>query len=161
MVLAGKWYGDGCCEADFYIGGEIKNQRQSGGPLLQASDTDHRRVLSFSVAGTAVSATYPLGEMTGAGTILRASCYLIVACIGAATVTVDFLKNGVTILSSVLTLNSTHTARQVVGVSPPGSVTVFADGDTFEATVVATPGGGTVGTGLSGNLFVDENYASS
>lgn len=139
-----------------YIADTVVNQ--TGAPILNASDGDHSRTVGFFQAGSATSATIPLGEMIGAGTIKRASVYLITACTSDATVTVDIKKNGTTILSSVMTLNSTHSAREVVAGTL--SVTTFADGDVFEAVIVATAGGGAVGTGLWGGIFVDEEYAS-
>jgi hypothetical protein len=80
----------------------------------------------------------------------------IVACIGAATITLDVKKNGTTILSSVLTLNNANTARVAVAAALSGSPTLVA-GDVLEVVVTATAGGGTIGTGLFANLTVEED----
>ncbi len=81
---------------------------------------------------------------------------LRVAAAGAATVTVDLWKNGSSILTSPITLNSSS----VVGTlySPGGyTSTTSAVGDVFEVNVVATAGGGTLPMGVHALLRILED----
>jgi hypothetical protein len=84
------------------------------------------------------------------GTLLSFKAGSIVANIGAATVTLDLKKNGVTALSAVITLNNANTAR--VAVSGTLSVTTLAAGDVLEVVATATAGGGTLATGVFAEL---------
>jgi hypothetical protein len=100
-------------------------------------------------AGTVATATTPLGVVVGAtGTVKSVRVGTIVPCAGAATITVDIKKNGTTVLSSVVTLNSANTARVAVSGGLSGGAVALVAGDFLEAVVTATAGGGTVGTGL-------------
>lgn len=104
---------------------------------------------------TATSVTQAIYHARAAGTINAFSAGSIVACIGAATVTVDLKKNGTTCLSSVITLDSGNTAY----VSEAGtlSVTSYAAGDIFTIVTVATAGGGTIATGF----FCDAQFTEA
>jgi hypothetical protein len=98
-------------------------------------------------AGTAVDETRPAGIVVGAEGSLRAfKVSAITAPAGAATVTADLRVNGVSVLTGVVTLNNTHTARQVVS----GTITTpdLEDGDMIEVVVNETTSGGTQATGL-------------
>jgi hypothetical protein len=89
------------------------------------------------------------------GTVRRVNVGSVVANAGAATVTVDIKKNGTTILSGVVTLNSSNTACIAVA----GTITVpgLVAGDVLECVVVAAAGGGTLGQGLFVFVDIDEN----
>lgn len=89
------------------------------------------------------------------GTIKEIAAGSIVANVGAATVTVDLRKNGTTVLSSVITLNNTHTARQNVTGTIAGAT--VAAGDDLDIVITATAGGGTLATGVFVALTVDED----
>lgn len=91
------------------------------------------------------------------GTVLDIKVASIAVAIGAATVTVDVKKNGISILNSVVTLNNANTAR--VAVLASLLTTAFAAGDFFEVVVVATAGGGTLPTGLIIEMTVAEDPA--
>jgi hypothetical protein len=90
------------------------------------------------------------------GTLLDFKAGCITPNVGAATITVDLWKNGVTILTAVITLNNSQTARQLVAAGGFTS-TALAVGDVLEAKVVATIGGGTLGIGLFALLSIDED----
>ena len=132
---------------------------QTGSPILDAEDSDHVRVMTFSQSGTAVAGTYPIGVLLGSATLKYASICLVVANQSGATVTVDFKKNGTTVLSSTIQLDDADAARHV----EEGTISVptGADGDVYEAVVTVNAGGGTLGEGLLGQLVFDEDYASS
>lgn len=104
-------------------------------------------------SGTAASSqNYNLvAKVKGAtGTLLSFDCKLTVACIGAATVTFDLQKNGVSVLGSVVDFDSGDAANLVKsGTISSASVVV---GDRLDLVIVATAGGGTLGTGASAEL---------
>lgn len=79
----------------------------------------------------------------------------IAKAVGAATVTLDVKKNGTTILSAVITLDSANTDR--VGEAGTVSVTSFVAGDWFEVVITATAGGGTLPTGVFVQMECDQN----
>jgi hypothetical protein len=85
----------------------------------------------------------------GAGTVVAVRAGSVVACVGGATITVDVKKNGTTILSASIVLDSANTAY----IPEAGTVSVgtYAADDVFEVVVTVAAGGGTIGQGL----FVD------
>lgn len=95
----------------------------------------------------------------GLGVILLVRATLAaLACSGAATITVDLLKNGSSILSSVLTFNSTTGTTLRAFLDATISVTSYAADDVFEFNVVATAGGGTIGKGLYCEAILQEAF---
>lgn len=81
----------------------------------------------------------------------------VVANIGAATITVDLHKNGSTILTAPISLDSGDAAYALVA-GVISSEPVVAD-DVLEVVVVATAGGGTVGKGVFASLDVFEDVS--
>jgi hypothetical protein len=122
---------------------------------IAAAKVCHRIAARRAQVGTAATETVGLHIATAAGTVHAVRVAVIGAAIGAATVTVDIKKNGTTILTSVVTVNSGTAARTAV--TGLLSVTAFAAGDVFEAVIVATAGGGTLPTGLLAELTVSED----
>jgi hypothetical protein len=90
------------------------------------------------------------------GTILAFRAGSIVANIGAATVTVDLKKNGVSVLTGVITLNNANTARVAVAGTLGASLALVA-GDVLEVVCVATAGGGTLATGVFAQAVLSED----
>jgi hypothetical protein len=90
----------------------------------------------------------------GGGTVAEFAVGSIVAAIGAATVTFDLKKNGTSILSGVVTLNSSSTAYviQIASISTP----TVAQGDVLSVVITATASGGTLPTGIFCSLRVNE-----
>jgi len=130
--------------------GSIKDADITG-PITSAKQ-EQRRTLQYvnSVAvGTASAAeTRVVGTIygtSGATLSVRAGC--AVAPVGDATFTVDIKKNGTTILSAPISLDSTTTAYTV---QVPGTVTVsaLADGNVITAVTTSTPGTGTAPQGV-------------
>ncbi len=129
----------------------------AGQPGVASSKLNHRQHRVYAQANaTIVTATIPVWLTYGtAGTVLSFKAGSIVACIGAATVTVDLQKNGSSVLTAPITLNSSSVARvaQTATISTPAT----AAGDWFDMVVAATAGGGTIGTGLYAEAILDEN----
>jgi len=104
---------------------------------------------------TATTETRPLFITYGtSGTLVAFKAGSIAPCAGAATITIDLYKNGASVLSAPITLNSSNVAR----VATLGTITAAttAAGDWFDAVITATAGGGTLGTGLFVELVIDE-----
>lgn len=116
----------------------------------------HRAVYAQGSSSTTAAAdTKVLFTVYGtSGTIIAFRAGAVVPNVGAATCTVDLRKNGTTVLSAVITLNSSQTARQLV--SGAVTTTAVASGDVLEVVVTATAGGGTLAQGLFASLTVNE-----
>jgi hypothetical protein len=91
------------------------------------------------------------------GTLLAFKAGSIAIAVGAATVTLDLKKNGTTVLSAPITLDSSNVARVVEAATI--SVPSFVAGDFFEVVITATAGGGTIPTGLFYELVLYEKPA--
>lgn len=127
--------------------GTVDNAKVAASADIDHTKLEHQHRASLSQNGTAASVTVPLAAIRGAaGTILSVRAGTITACTGNATITVDVKKNGVTVLTAVITLDNANTARVVEAGTL--SVTSLAAGDFLEAVVVATVGTGVLGTGL-------------
>lgn len=82
----------------------------------------------------------------GNGVLAGVEATLVVPNVGAATVTIDVLKNGVSVLTSPLVLGvAAAFAASAAGIA--GGGTYVAD-DIFETSVSVAAGGGTIGQGL-------------
>lgn len=126
----------------------VGDDQVSGSDPIQAEKLEQQvRASVAQDSGSAVaSATKPLYVARGDGEILSIRAGTIVACAGAATITVDVRKNGTTVLTSVITLDNANTARVVEAGSIPSPA--YVAGDWFDVVIVATAGGGTIGQGL-------------
>lgn len=125
----------------------VVNATVSASAAIDAGKLEHRFRESYSQPNTtATSVTHPLYVAKAAGTVNSFHAGSIVANVGAATVTVDLQKNGSTVLSAVITLDSGNTAY-VVEAGTVNSAAYVA-GDFFTVVTVATAGGGTIATGL-------------
>jgi len=108
-------------------------------------------------ATTAVSDQQVLHVVRGTtATIIDYEAGCVVANIGAATVTVDLLVNGTTVLSSTISLSSSQTAYQVVTAAGFTSTAMVA-GNVLETKITATAGGGTLGKGVFVSLRLRED----
>ncbi len=79
----------------------------------------------------------------------------IVVCLTPATVTLDLKKNGVSILTAVITLDAANTPY-VVEAAAIATATLVA-GDVLTVVIDETAGGGTVATGVFCELEIDED----
>ncbi len=127
------------------------------GTNIDADKLQHRWRATFNQIHGSVATTErrPIYYAFTTGTIVRVKVGSVVICAGAATITVDIKKNGTTVLSAVVTLNSSNVAYTAVD----GTITVPAlvAGDILECVAVATAGGGTLGQGLFVFVDIDEN----
>lgn len=135
--------------------GCVTDSNVSASAAISAEKLEQQHKWSYSQNGTAASATVGAFIATAAGTVLSIEAASIAACSGAATITIDLKKNGATILTGAIQLDNGNTARILEAGSLTAGAT-FADGDFFELVIVATAGGGTLGTGLTVSLVWNE-----
>lgn len=139
--------------------GGVTNAKVAAGAAIAASKLVHQHRINYSQPNTTATAvTQVIYRCYGAtGTIKEIAAGSIGIAVGAATVTVDVKKNGTTVLSGVITLDSGNTAR----VAELGTVSVpaLAAGDVLEVVTTATAGGGTIPTGLFVSVTVEEDPA--
>ena len=98
-------------------------------------------------SGPAAAATVVLHECRGAtGRTIEVRAGAIAKAVGNSTVTIDVKKNGTTILSAAIQLNSTDTNY----VSKGGTITVpaMAVGDVLTAEITPSAGTGTLPSGV-------------
>jgi len=157
-------------ENDFYASGTwtfrtivlpsacILNANVGAGAAIAASKVVHRHIKHFHQDDSAASAIIPIHEVHGAtGTIIGLKCGSVVVAIGAATVTIDLLKNGVSILTSVLVLDSANTIRVLEAALIANAALV--DGDWLDLSITAAAGGGTLPTDMLYEFIWDEDPA--
>ena len=122
---------------------------------IQATKVVHQQLRSYAQPNTtATTETKTIHVARGSGNVTEFYAGSIAINAGAATITVDLKKNGVSILSSVITLNSSNTAR--VAVAGTISSASYVAGDWFEVVATATAGGGTLGTGVFAQMTAQE-----
>lgn len=141
----------------------IGNTQISPTAAIAASKVTQQRVIPFRDGNSddaAATKTFPLAAAVGAGAYVRFSAGLIDACAGAATVTVDLLKNGSTVLDAPITLDNSQADRELVDAVFDLPIVEPAADDVFEVAIVATAGGGTLGKGLFGHLIINEAAAT-
>jgi hypothetical protein len=145
--LLGVTYLPADCVGDLQVKGDA---------AIDPDKQQHKHRKSYGQSGTVATATVPIHVVNGAtATVISIKAGTIAICAGAATITIDLKKNGTSILTGVITLDSGNTARVVeAGVLTAGATA--AVNNFFELVIVATAGGGTVGTGLLVEFEIDE-----
>lgn len=132
--------------------GSVGNTQIAALAGIDASKVIHfiSKCLSQGSTATASAQSGVIHVAKGAGTIQAFRAGSVVANIGAAACTVDLKKNGSSILSSTIALNSSISAYATVA----GTIshTTYVAGDVFEWVVTATAGGGTLALGLFAQL---------
>lgn len=128
--------------------GSIGDAQHSASSPVTAAKLEHQYQPTFQQPhGTAAtSERRPVHRARNAGTVVAFVAGAVVPNVGAATVTVNLLKNGTTVLSAVVTLNNSQAAFAAV----VGSISsaAYVAGDVFEVQTVATAGGGTLAQGV-------------
>lgn len=136
----------------------VTNNMVSATADIDASKLEHQfaKVYAQESGTTSADATQAVHVVYGAtGTLVRFEAGSITACAGAATIDVDLLVNGSSVLSAAITLDNANTAR-IVEVGTISSASL-SDGDVIEIDVDATAGGGTIGNGVFASLILRED----
>lgn len=135
--------------------GTVTDAMVNGSAAVSASKCQQQYSKGYNQAhgSAAASARFPVHVARGAtGTVVAFRAGVVVACIGAATIDVDLRKNGTTVLSAAIQIDSGDAAYAKVDGTL--SSADYVAGDVFEVVVTATAGGGTLGQGL----FVDATF---
>lgn len=165
MALAGVVYGDLVVTGGLSIGGSVSlptgtvnNDNVATAAAIAASKCQREAMIPVSRAGTAVTETLIAHVVKGTTATLKYfTASNVTACAGSSTVTVDLQKNGVSVLSAVLTLNAATGTRgeAQATISTPALV----DGDVLEVVITATQSGAdALATGVYAQIDLDEAY---
>lgn len=130
--------------------GTIRDEDVAGDADIGAAKQEHQFQLTYGQPNTAATTeTRVVHVVQGtAGEIRAFEAGSIAAAVGDSTVTVDLRKNGATVLTAVITLDSGNAARVTeAGTIDPAQDTL-ADGDVLEVVLTATAGTGTLPTGV-------------
>lgn len=139
--------------------GTLTDAGVEAGAGIQATKLEHQHTQVFKQNhGTAAtSQRQVIHTVYGAeGSIVSFRAGVVVANIGAATISIQLKKNGSNILSSALVLDSTNAAFSMEDAAGFTSTALVAD-DVLEVDATATAGGGTLGQGLFCELVVRED----
>jgi len=138
--------------------GSLTNAMVSATAAIAASKLVSYQKMIYASYGTLTTRTVVLGIMRGAtGLSVGVECSNVTQCAGSSTVTVDIQKDGVTILSSVVTLDS---STGDLGVEA-GTITdtALADGEVITAVITAVASGtDVIATGVAVQLDFTETY---
>lgn len=138
--------------------GSVSNASIASGSNVDTDKLESRVYSSWSQPNSASTAeTRTLFVAKRAGTITSFLAGSIAAAIGDSTVTIDLKKNGTTILSSTIVLDSSNTARVAEDGTLNGASTAFVAGDWFEVVITISAGTGTLPTGVFAQLEARQN----
>lgn len=140
-----------------YPAGSISNADIAAAAAIAATKQIQQHVKHVSQeSGTAVpDEEFCIHVVYGAtGTAVAFEAGAVVPSVGGATVSVELHKNGTTILSSAITLNSNQTAYETVTATI--GTTSLVDGDVLEVLIDGTVGGGTLAKGVFASLVLRE-----
>ena len=141
----------------------IVNADISGEAAIAASKLQANRCKDAQQSGTVADETIVLHVVKGAtGTLKHFTISQVTAPTGTSVFTVDLQKDGVTVLSAVVTANAATGAASAGG-KETGTLTVTAlvAGDVLTAVIDATASGtDTPATGAYCQVEFDESYAA-
>lgn len=123
---------------------------------LGAEKQEHQHTQRYAQAhGTAaVAHRQVLHAARSAGQLLEFRAGVSVACVGDSTITVNLYKNGSTILSAPVVIDSGDAAYDLLDAAFASSS--FVADDVFEVVVTVSAGTGTLGQGLVAQLMARE-----
>lgn len=141
-----------------YPAGSIVNADISADAGIGEEKLDHLHYALYSQVGSAANETRIIHMCVadGGGTILQFSAGSIGIAVAPAVVTLDLQKNGVTVLDSVITLDSANEAYL-----PENAIlldTSIADGEILTVVITSTAGTGTAPTDVFCCVAVGEPY---
>jgi len=139
---------DGCVEN--------KHVKAEAGLSASKLEHQHRAVCAQESAAACADEAHVVHIVKGtAGTLKSFQAGCVVACIGDSTITVDLLKDGVSVLTAAISLSSAEAAYELVeGVIDTAAV--VAD-DVLEVAIDGTVGTGTLGTGVFAYVDLHED----
>lgn len=140
----------------------IDNAAVKSSAGIAASKLEHQHKPSYSQESdtTAAAEDYVIHTVLGAtGKVTAFSAGCVVACIGDSTVTVDLHKNGASMLTAAITIDSGDSAYDVVDATvDPAKEDLVLD-DVLEVVVTVSAGTGTLGKGVFAQAVIEEDAA--
>lgn len=125
--------------------------------VVDSTNLEFRRVITYAQANAAAAdETRVIHNVCGTtGTLVAFKAGSIAKAVGDSTCTFDLKKNGTTVLSGVISIDSTNTNY----LAESGTITSasVAVGDTLTVVIDATIGTGTLPTGVFCTLVLDED----
>jgi hypothetical protein len=147
---------------DGYFQGKVyaENIELHGGDQIQAKYLDGNHPIPlYRKNGTVATVTnYPAWIARAAGTIKQICAATRVVAVDDATLVIDVKKNGTSVLSTTLTLDSGNVAYTPENASLDGTKTTLAAGDMITVDATAAAGSGTLPVDLVVMLSVDQDY---
>ena len=156
LVVTGAIYGP--TDID-YPAGSIENVDVSASAAVAASKLQKSPVWIETQTGTAETQTYQTFIKGSTGTLKHLTVVCGTACSGSSTVTVDLQVDGVSVLATALTINSSTTPNSelTATIDTPG----VTDGERLSVVITATQSGSdALATDVGFRLDWDEDYAS-
>lgn len=158
-----RWSEDTYVDATFQAktlvpsAGCLLDAHVNAGAAIGTAKMRHKHLRGYGQPNAAATTeTRGLRIILGAtGTVVAFKAGSIAPCAGNATVTLDLKKNGASILTAVIQLDLTNTAR--IAEAATIATAALAVGDWLEVVIVATIGTGTLATGVYCELEIDED----
>lgn len=134
--------------------GSVTDAGVAGGANIDPAKMRHRHKPLYSQAGTAAAETRAVFVATHSGVVVSFAAGHRTALTGDATTTFDLRKNGVSVLSAVVSFTSATAAYALL--SGTVTTTAFVAGDVFEVVVAVAAGTGALGAGPFARPVFDE-----
>lgn len=136
--------------------GSVGDAGFSASDPLTAAKQEHQHQPAYAQAGGSAAADdrRVFHVAYAAGSVFSVRAGVTTACLGDSTITVDVQKNGATILSAPVVIDSTNAAyaREAASVA----TAAYAAGDVFEIVATVAAGTGTPGRGLFADVVFRE-----
>lgn len=139
--------------------GSVGDAAIAGAAGIDATKLDHQHQdLVTQAHGTAATTERRVIKVVRGATaaVVAFRCGVVVACVGAATISIQLKKNGTNILTAATVLDNTNTAFALEAAAGFTSTSLVAN-DVLEVDITATAGGGTLGQGLFCELTTRED----
>lgn len=136
-------------------------QHTSSAPVRRAAlKHEHRALYAQADGSAAASAKVVVHVARAAGVVVGVYAGPgDTAAVGGATVTVDALKNGSSVLSSTIVIDNGDAAYATVAGTVNTSVDDYVSGNVFEIQFTAAAGGGTLPQGCWAVIVLEEAAA--
>jgi len=124
---------------------------------LSVNKVKHLLRVTESQSGTAAAQTKVIHVCGSAATVLRVAAGSVTACSGNASISVDVRRNGTSILTTPIVLDSSVAAYTLV--EGTLSTTSLAADSVLTIVVTVAPGTGALGTGVFATIELVEESA--
>jgi hypothetical protein len=141
--------------------GCVSNNHVSASAAIAATKLEHQYIISFAQANTTAAAETRVVHVARGttGDILDVRAGSIGVCTGNATITVDVKKNGTSVLTNAITLDSGNAARVPEAGTLDGAQDELEADDVLEVVIAVNAGTGALGTGVFAAITLREDAA--